>query len=58
MRGRIATIIRQRGARPVALVNCQLEGGADEGQPGFSLVFGKAVLFRQWVQSSLRCFYE
>ena len=34
MRGRIATIIRQRGARLVVLVNCQLEGGADEGQPG------------------------
>jgi hypothetical protein len=50
MRSRIATIIRQRGAGPVVLVNCQSEGGADEGQPGFSLVFATAVLFDQWVQ--------
>ena len=35
----------------VVLVNCQLVGGADEGQPGFSLVFVKAVLFHQWDQS-------
>jgi hypothetical protein len=26
-------------------------GGAEEGQPGFSLVLVKAVLFHQWDQS-------
>src|SRR5215831_11045568 len=35
----------------VVLVNCQLVGGAHEGQPGFTLVFAKAVLVHQWVQS-------
>jgi hypothetical protein len=33
------------------LVNCQVEGGADEGQPGFTLVLAKAVMFHRWVQS-------
>jgi hypothetical protein len=32
----------------VVLVNCQLGGGADEGQPGFGLVLAKAFLFHQW----------
>src|SRR5689334_21937131 len=36
---------------PVVLVNCQLAGGAHEGQPGFTLVFAKAVLLHQWIQS-------
>ena len=36
----------------VVLVNCQLVGGAHEGQPGFTLVFAKAVLLHQWVQSA------
>jgi hypothetical protein len=36
----------------VVLVNCQLGGGADEGQPGFTLVLLKAVIVHQWVQSA------
>src|SRR4030095_2723412 len=36
----------------LVLVNCQLVGGAHEGQPGFTLVFVKAVLLHQWVQSA------
>jgi hypothetical protein len=35
----------------VVLVNCQLVGGAHEGQPGFTLILVKAVLLHQWVQS-------
>jgi hypothetical protein len=31
----------------VVLVNCQLVGGADEGQAGFILVFAKAVLLHR-----------
>ena len=37
---------------PVVLVNCQLVGGAHEGQPGFTLILLKAVLLHQWVQSA------
>jgi hypothetical protein len=35
----------------VVLVNCQLGGRGDEGQPGFTLVLAKAVFCHQWVQS-------
>ena len=40
------------GTSRVVLVNCQLEGGADEGQPGFTFVLAKAVLSHQWFQSA------
>jgi hypothetical protein len=33
-----------RSAIRVVLVNCQLMGGAHEGQPKLTLVFAKAVL--------------
>ena len=36
-----------RSAWPVVLVNCQLGARGDEGQPGFTLVFVKAVLVHQ-----------
>ena len=38
--------------KAVVLVNCQLGAGAHEGQPGFTLVFAKAVLVHQWIQSA------
>ena len=42
---------------PVVLVNCQLAGGAHEGQPGFTLVFAKAVLLNHALHSAVlvRC---
>ena len=47
-----ASFIKWRRDPSVVLVNCQLVGGAHEGQPGFTLVFAKAVLLHQWVQSA------
>jgi hypothetical protein len=41
----------RRKSKPASVGQLSVGGRGDEGQPGFSLVFAKAVLFHQWVQS-------
>jgi hypothetical protein len=42
----------------VVLLNCQLGGRGDEGQPGFILVLVKAVLVQQWFESRRPMFFS